>query len=100
VHRFRAPLGPGVRVDTATSDGSEIPPYYDSMIAKVIVWDETRSAAIARAERALRELEIDGIPTTREVALDVLGSAPFRAGSYSTSTLGELEGSVPSLQPA
>ena len=100
VHRFRAPLGPGIRVDTATSDGSEIPPYYDSMIAKVIVWDETRPAAIARAQRALRELEIDGIPTTRDVALDVLGSAPFRTGSYSTSTLGELEGSVPSLQPA
>jgi acetyl-CoA carboxylase biotin carboxylase subunit len=100
VRRFRAPLGPGVRVDTATSDGSEIPPYYDSMIAKVIVWDETRPAAIARAERALRELEVDGIPTTRDVALDVLGSGPFRSGSYSTSTLGELEGSVPSLQPA
>jgi acetyl-CoA carboxylase biotin carboxylase subunit len=100
VHRFRTPLGPGVRVDTATSDGSEIPPYYDSMIAKVIVWDETRPAAIARARRALRELEVEGIPTTRDVALDVLDSVPFRSGSYSTSTLGDLEGSVPSLQPA
>jgi acetyl-CoA carboxylase biotin carboxylase subunit len=100
VRRFRTPLGPGVRVDTATSDGSEIPPYYDSMIAKVIVWDETRPAAIARARRALRELEVEGIPTTRDVALDVLDSVPFRSGSYSTSTLGDLEGSVPSLQPA
>jgi acetyl-CoA carboxylase, biotin carboxylase subunit len=100
VRRFRPPLGAGVRVDTATSDGSEIPPYYDSMIAKVIVWDETRPAAIARAERALHELEIEGIPTTREVALDVLRSGPFRTGDYSTSTLGELEDSLPSLSPA
>ncbi len=89
-----------MRVDTATSDGSEIPPYYDSMIAKVIVWDETRPAAIARAVRALHELDVEGIPTTRDVALDILRSDPFRAGSYSTSTLGELEGSVPSLMPA
>ncbi len=100
VSRFRPPLGPGVRVDTATADGSEIPPYYDSLIAKVIVWDETRPAAIARATRALDELEVDGIPTTREVALDVLRSAPFQSGDYSTSTLGELEGSLPSLSRA
>ncbi len=48
------------------------------MIAKVIVWDDTRDAAIARAERALRELVVEGIPTTRELALDVLASREFR----------------------
>ena len=100
VTRFTPPLGPGVRVDTAVSSGVEIPPYYDSMIAKVIVVDDTRDAAIARAERALRELEVDGIPTTRDLALDVLGSPEFRSGDYSTSTLTELEGRVPSLLPA
>jgi acetyl-CoA carboxylase biotin carboxylase subunit len=100
VTRFTPPLGPGVRVDTAVSSGVEIPPYYDSMIAKVIVADDTRDAAIARAQRALRELEVDGIPTTRELALDVLGSSEFRSGDYSTSTLAELEGRVPSLLPA
>jgi acetyl-CoA carboxylase, biotin carboxylase subunit len=100
VSRFRPPLGAGVRVDTATSDGSEIPPYYDSMIAKVIVWDETRPAAISRALRALRELDVEGIPTTRELALDLLESAPFRTGDYSTSTISELEGSMPSLSRA
>ena len=47
------------------------------MIAKIVVWDETRPAAISRALRALTELEIEGIPTTREVALDVLGSREF-----------------------
>ncbi len=100
VTHFAAPLGPGVRVDTAVRSGAEIPPYYDSMIAKVIVWDATRPTAIARAERALRELAVEGIPTTRELALDVLGSAEFRSGTYSTSTLEALEGRLPSLTPA
>ena len=100
ITRFDFPLGPGVRVDTAVRAGSEIPPYYDSMIAKLIVWDDTRSAAIARAERALREVAIEGIPTTRDLALDVLGSPEFRSGDYSTSTLTELEGRVPSLAQA
>jgi acetyl-CoA carboxylase biotin carboxylase subunit len=97
IARFEAPLGPGVRVDTAVRSGSEIPPFYDSMIAKVIVSDDTREAAIARAERALRELVVEGIPTTRDLALDVLGSAEFRSGDYSTSTLEDLVGRVPSL---
>ena len=100
VTRFMPPLGPGVRVDTAVSSGVEIPPYYDSMIAKVIVADDTREAAIARAERALRELEVDGITTTRDLALDVLGSPEFRSGNYSTSTLTDLEGRLPSLVSA
>ncbi len=97
VTRFVPPLGPGVRVDTAVGSGTEIPPYYDSMIAKVIVWDETRDASIVRAERALRELVVEGIPTTRELALDVLASPEFRRGEYSTSTLTDLEGRAPSL---
>jgi acetyl-CoA carboxylase, biotin carboxylase subunit len=98
--RFRPPLGAGVRVDTAMHDGSEVPPYYDSLIAKVIVWDEARPGALARAERALAELWVEGVPTTRELALDVLASLPFRSGEYSTSTLRELEGRVPSLTAA
>jgi acetyl-CoA carboxylase biotin carboxylase subunit len=97
IARFRPPLGPGVRVDTAMRDGSTIPPYYDSLIAKVVVWDDTRPAAIARTVRALTELDVDGIPTTREVALDVLASTEFASGEYSTSTLAGLAGRVPSL---
>jgi acetyl-CoA carboxylase, biotin carboxylase subunit len=97
VTRFVPPLGPGVRVDTAVASGTEIPPYYDSMIAKVIVWDETRDSAIARAERALRELVVEGITTTRDLALDVLASPEFRRGDYSTSTLAELGDRAPSL---
>ena len=100
VRRFRPPLGPGVRVDTAIEDGLEIPPYYDSLIAKVIVSDDDRPAAVARAIRALGELEVDGIPTTRELALDVLRSDGFAAGEYSTGYLDEMDRQLPSLRPA
>ncbi len=100
VTRFRPPLGPGVRVDTAISDGSVIPPYYDSLIAKLIVHDETRPAAIRRALRALRELEVEGIPTTRDLALDVLSSDGFARGEYTTGYLAEMEDRLPSLSAA
>jgi acetyl-CoA carboxylase, biotin carboxylase subunit len=87
VARFEAPQGPGVRIDTFVESGTTIPPYYDSMIAKLIVWDSDREAAIVRALRALRETTVDGVPTTRDLALEVLASEPFRSGDYSTSTL-------------
>ncbi len=98
IERFRPPLGPGVRVDTAVEDGSVVTPFYDSMIAKVIVVDRDRPAAIARACRALEELEVTGIPTTREVALDVLRSDAFRSGIYSTAFLQGMEAELPSLR--
>jgi acetyl-CoA carboxylase biotin carboxylase subunit len=88
-----------VRVDTAVVEGAEIPPYYDSMIAKVIVHDVDRRSAIARAVRALEELEIEGLPTTRELALDVLRSAGFARGEYSTGYLQEMAGVLGSLTP-
>jgi acetyl-CoA carboxylase biotin carboxylase subunit len=100
VTRFRPPLGPGVRVDTAVEDGCAIPPFYDSLIAKVIVADDDRPAALARALRALDELVVEGIPTTRELALDVLRSDGFRSGAYSTGYLDEMEDHLPSLRPA
>ena len=90
VARFATPQGPGVRVDTFVESGSTINPFYDSMIAKLVVWDSDRPSAIARAERALRETVVEGVPTTRDLALDVLASEPFRSGEYSTSTLEEL----------
>jgi acetyl-CoA carboxylase biotin carboxylase subunit len=90
VTAFRPPLGPGVRVDTFVEDGTAIPPFYDSLIAKLIVWDVDRPRALARAERVLEELRIEGVPTTRELALSILRSAEFSGGAYSTSTLGDL----------
>jgi acetyl-CoA carboxylase, biotin carboxylase subunit len=87
---FAPPLGPGVRIDTFVENGSVIPPFYDSLIAKLVVWDVDRAAAITRAERALEELVIEGVPTTRELSLAILRSGEFRSGAYSTSTLAEL----------
>ena len=89
-----AAQGPGVRIDTFIESGTVIPPFYDSLIAKLVVWDADRPSAIARAERALRETKIDGVPTTRELALEVLASEPFRSGDYSTSTLDAVCGRV------
>jgi acetyl-CoA carboxylase, biotin carboxylase subunit len=100
VTRFRPPLGPGVRVDSAVEEGGAIPPFYDSLIAKVIVSDDHRQAAIARAVRALEELELAGVATTRELALDVLRSDGFRSGAYSTGYLDEMDAHLPSLRPA
>jgi len=89
IERFRPPLGPGIRLDTHVEEGAVIPPYYDSLLAKLIVWDETRPLAIERGLRGLRELELRGIATTREVAIEILDSEEFRSGRYSTSFLDE-----------
>jgi acetyl-CoA carboxylase, biotin carboxylase subunit len=89
IERFRPPLGPGIRLDTHVEEGAVIPPYYDSLLAKLIVWDETRALAIERGLRGLRELEIRGIATTRDVAAEILDSEEFRSGRYSTSFLEE-----------
>ena len=89
ITRFRPPLGPFDRVDTFVEDGAVISPYYDSLVAKVIVWDADRPAAIARARRALAELVIEGVMTTADFASGVLDSRAFRSGKYSTSFLAE-----------
>ena len=101
LERFRPPLGPGVRVDTHVFEGYVIPPYYDSLIGKVIVWAGDRPAALARALRALSELEIVGIPTTRELAMDILRDEEFRSGNYTTGYLPGAEARLPTLsEPA
>ena len=87
IERFRPPLGPGIRLDTHVEEGSVIPPYYDSLVAKLIVWDENRDTAVERCLRGLRELELRGVPTTRELAIEVVDSDGFRTGQYSTSFL-------------
>jgi acetyl-CoA carboxylase biotin carboxylase subunit len=97
IERFRPPLGPFDRVDTCVEDGSVVPPYYDSLIAKLIVWDSDRPAAISRALRALGELEVRGVPTTREAAIDVLRSEEFQRGDYSTTFLEEAGRRLPAL---
>jgi acetyl-CoA carboxylase biotin carboxylase subunit len=85
--RFRPPLGPGVRLDTYVSEGVTIPPFYDSLVAKLVVVDADRTLAIRRAQRALGELEIEGVPTTAPLLRDILASDSFQSGEYSTSFL-------------
>ncbi|HKP09883.1 MAG TPA: acetyl-CoA carboxylase biotin carboxylase subunit [Gaiella sp.] len=98
VSRFRAPLGPGVRVDTHVEEGYAIPPFYDSLIAKVIVWGENRDVALARGRRALSELDLVGVPTTRGLALDIVSSEEFGSGDYTTSFLADAAPSLESLR--
>jgi len=89
VKEFRPPLGPGIRRDTFVEAGYTVPPFYDSLLGKLVVWDEDRPAAISRTLRALGELSVTGIPTTRELAIQVLRSEQFASGRYSTSFLEE-----------
>ena len=97
ITRFRPPLGPGVRLDTHVEDGYVVPPHYDSLLGKLIVWDETRPHAIERALRALGELQLDGVPTTRELAMDILRSEEFDSGRYSTGFLAEVSERLPAI---
>jgi acetyl-CoA carboxylase, biotin carboxylase subunit len=77
---FLPPGGPGVRIDTHAFAGYTVPPYYDSLVAKVIAWGRDRGESIARMTRALREFEIGGIKTTIPFHLAVLDNAFFRRG--------------------
>ncbi|HEY0320388.1 MAG TPA: acetyl-CoA carboxylase biotin carboxylase subunit [Pyrinomonadaceae bacterium] len=81
---FNLPGGPGVRVDTAAYPGYFVPPFYDSMIAKVIVHAPTRELAIARMRRALEGMVVEGIKTTIPLHLKIMDDAKFRAGEFST----------------
>ena len=65
VTSLRVPGGPGTRFDTMLYQGYQVPPFYDSLLGKLIVWDETREAAISRMARALDELEVGGLQTTK-----------------------------------
>src|SRR4029078_9981347 len=87
VTRLRPPLGPGVRLDTHVEVLHFVPPCYDSLLGKLVVWDETREQAIDRMLRALGELVLEGVPTTRELAIDILRSQEFASGRYSTGSL-------------
>ncbi len=100
VTRFRPPLGAGVRVDTHTYEGYRVPPFYDSMLAKVLVHGADRGEALARGRRALGELEIEGVTTTRELFLEILEEPGFVAGSYTTAYLDQVRESLPSLSEA
>ncbi|OUM84812.1 MAG: acetyl-CoA carboxylase biotin carboxylase subunit [Bacillus thermozeamaize] len=87
IREYLPPGGIGVRVDSAVFPGYRIPPYYDSMIAKVITWGRTREEAIARMRRALEEFVIEGVETTIPFHLQVLNHPKFLAGDINTKFL-------------
>ena len=87
VRQLRLPGGVGVLVDTHLYQGYEVPPFYDALLAKLIVWAPTRPEAIARASRALQEFQLDGLRTTIPLHRQVLANAYFRRGEIATSFL-------------
>ncbi|MBA3769157.1 MAG: acetyl-CoA carboxylase biotin carboxylase subunit [Blastocatellia bacterium] len=88
---FNIPGGPGVRVDTAVYPGYTVPPYYDSMIAKLIVHARTRDLAIARMSRALDMMVIEGIKTTIPLHRKIMKDENFRKGNFSTKFMEEFK---------
>lgn len=95
---LRLPLGPGVRVGTAVEVGSEVTPYYDSLIAKIIVWDVDRPAALARARRALGELSVEGVVTTAPLLAELIDLPEVCSGRYDTRFVEDwLERRAPTL---
>ena len=84
ITRFEVPGGPGVRVDTHAYAGYTVPPTYDSLVAKLIVWAPTREEAIRRARRALREFTVEGIATTIPFHRECARNKEFRAGNVFT----------------
>ena len=89
VKQFHAPGGMHVRVDSGLYAGYRVPPYYDSMIAKLIVYGTTRNGALRRLRRALEEFVIDGITTTIPLHQALLDNPDFQSGDYTIKWLEE-----------
>ena len=87
---YVAPGGPGVRVDSHLYAGYSVPPYYDSLLGKVIAWGRDRDEAVARMGRALTETVITGVPQTVPFLRQVMEDEAFRAGTYDTEFIRRL----------
>ncbi|MBR2744048.1 MAG: acetyl-CoA carboxylase biotin carboxylase subunit [Clostridia bacterium] len=85
INEIHLPGGNGVRIDTAIYNGYTIPPYYDSMIAKVVVHGSTRNEALSKMKRVLEELVIDGIETNIDFLFDIIKTPNFIRGNFDTS---------------
>ena len=88
VHSLRFPAGPGVRVDSGVAAGGDVSEFYDPMVAKIIVWGQDCSIAIARMRRALQETHVGGIRTNTEFLEEILTHPQFVEGGYDTGLLG------------
>jgi pyruvate carboxylase subunit A len=84
ITRYYSPGGPGVRTDAAIYTGYEFPRHYDSMCAKLTVWALTWEKALARARRALLDMGVHGVKTTKPFYLEILATPEFRAGKFDT----------------
>ena len=87
VERYHAPGGPGVRMDSHLYEGYEVPPFYDSLLGKLIVWGPDRESAIARSHVALDELLIEGLTTNVSIHKALLGNEAFLEGHMTTNML-------------
>lgn len=90
INTYNIPGGFGVRVDSSMYQGYTIPPHYDSMIAKLIVWGSDRKEAISRMKRALGEFIIDGIDTNIEFLMHILDNQQYIAGEVDTSFISKI----------
>lgn len=89
VTRLREPAGPGVRVDSGIAEGTTVTPHYDSLLAKLIAWGETRAVAIVRMRRALEEYQIAGVATTLDLYRALMDSTRFLGGQFHTGFIEE-----------
>src|SRR3989449_10691812 len=87
IRYLQAPSGPGVRWDGGVEAGNEVTLFYDPLLAKLIVWGDTRAAALQRMRRALRELVIVGIPSSQAFHLRVLADPDFQRGDVDVTYL-------------
>jgi acetyl-CoA carboxylase biotin carboxylase subunit len=87
VDELLLPGGPGVRVDTHLYPGYEVPPFYDSLLAKLVVWGDTRPIALARARRALAEFKVGGLATNLPFHRGMIDNAAFLEAEISTNLL-------------
>jgi len=89
VHLFHPPGGPGIRVDSHLYSSYKVPPYYDSLIAKIISYGETREQAIIKMTNALDELIVDGIKTNIPLHQIILEDQMFKQGGFNIHYLEE-----------
>ena len=94
VMRYLPPGGYGVRMDSFLYTGYQVPPHYDALIGKLLVWGKDRDEGIRRMIRALEELDLEGVPTNVEDQLRILRNKRFRKGTYGTSFMAEIESEV------
>ena len=97
ISHYRRPSGPGVRVDDALYQGCEIPPYFDPLLAKVIVCADSRPAAISKLLFAMEEMQVGGVETNISLVQGLLKSDGFLAGEHSTAFVEEFLALQPSL---